>query len=279
MITHRSTALRAGLVAGALCALLAGCGGGEAPAAAPSSLSTATSAAPAAATSTSPAPAVSSDPAGASGSVTTVAALAAGSPKDLTGTRGGLTWDVTVPAFAGSGAAVAAVNSRVETSVTSTVNASVEQNGGDDTSPHRLEGEGAVTTNDGRTVQVVIPMDDYYEGAAHPTGVVNTVVLVAATGEPVTLDQLFTDQSAALTAFGKEVAAQADAEGVPVTEASGLAPTTDNWAAWQTTGDGMEFWFQDYQLGGHGVRSCTVPWDVVSPHLSPYATALLAPTS
>ncbi|MBF5081138.1 hypothetical protein [Quadrisphaera sp. INWT6] len=154
------------------------------------------------------------------------APLTAGTPEHLTGTRGGLSWDVTVPASTGSESAVAEVDRRIEASVTTSVDAAVEQDGADDTP--RLEGEGTVSTNDGRSVQVVIPMSDDGEGAA-----------------------------------------QVDAEGTGVSETSGLASTTDDWAAWQTTADAVEFEFQDDQLDGHGLRSCTVPWSEVTPHLTP----------
>jgi hypothetical protein len=39
----------------------------------------------------------------------------------------------------------------------------------------------------------------------------------------------------------------------------------------------MRFSFQDYQLGGHGVRRYTVPWRTVRPLLSDEGTGLLDP--
>lgn len=283
VISRRSAAVRSALLTGVLCTLLAACGGGDGePVAATTPLSTA-SATRAAATSSSASAsssaATSTSASAAAGTVTTVAKLGEGTPKHLKGSRGGLTWDVTVPVFTGSGAGVAAANSRVEASVMSAVNASIEQNGADDTSTHTMEGEASVVTNDGRSVQVDIPLADYYEGAAHPSLVENTVVLVAATGAPVTLDQLFTDQQKTLVAFGKNITKQADADGSGITETSGLAPTTDNWAAWTSASDGLAFAFQDYQLGGHGLRGYTIPWSEVTPFLTPFAKALLAPTS
>jgi hypothetical protein len=74
----------------------------------------------------------------------------------------------------------------------------------------------------------------------------------------------------------KRIAAKA---GQPVTEPDGLAPRAENWAAWQSTRKGFQVHFQDYQLGGHGLRSYTVPWKAVTPLLSAKAKALLAPRS
>ena len=60
-------------------------------------------------------------------------------------------------------------------------------------------------------------------------------------------------------------------------EGDGLAPKEKNFAAWQTTRAGMRFAFQDYQLGGHGLRSYTIGWSTVRPLLSAYGTGLLDP--
>lgn len=283
-VRSRPLAPRALLAAGSLTSvlLLAACGGGSADAASPSStapLSTATPAASTATASSSASASSASSSTTKAGTVTAVAPLTQGPDQRITGTKGGFTWDVTVPTFTGSGSAVAEVNRRVRASVQSAVSATATQNEDDPDSKHELAGEATLTTNDGRTVQVDIPMSDYYEGAAHPTNVDNTVVLVAATGAPVTLDQLFTDQEAALTAFAPLVRKQVQSDGYEVTADEGLAPTTANWSAWQTDADGMTFTFQDYQLGMHGMPQVTIPWKTVTPLLTPSAKALLAPTS
>lgn len=287
--THGSTPARALIAAGAVTSvlLLAACGGGSADAASASSTAPLSTATPAASTASPSASATaratsaspSSSSAAKGGTVTAVAPLTAGPAKHLQGSKGGFTWDITVPAFTGSGAAVAEVNRRIQASAQSAISATATQNGDDPESKHELAGEASLTTNDGRTVQVDIPMSDYYEGAAHPTNVDNTVVLVAATGAPVTLDQVFTDQEEALRSFAPLVRQQAKADGYEITSDEGLEPTTANWSAWQTDADGMTFTFQDYQLGMHGMPSYTIPWKTVTPLLTPYAKALLAPTS
>ena len=57
----------------------------------------------------------------------------------------------------------------------------------------------------------------------------------------------------------------------------GLEPKERNFAAWQTTRDGMRLTFQDGQLGAPGLRTVTVPWRTVRPLLSAYGTGLLDP--
>ncbi len=58
----------------------------------------------------------------------------------------------------------------------------------------------------------------------------------------------------------------------------GLAPDPVHWACWQTTPQGLRFCFQDYQPGGHGLRTYTVPWPAARRVLTPYAERVLAPT-
>ncbi|WP_170131653.1 RsiV family protein [Quadrisphaera granulorum] len=285
-----SATARALLAAGSVTSvlLLAACGGGATDTAGASS--TASTGASAAATETATAsasapahatskPSSSSSASGKAVPVTVVKPFTRGPDKHLSGSEGGFSWDITLPTFTGSGAAVAEVNRRVEASAQSAVTASKTQNGDDPESKHTLDGEAAVTTNDGRTVQIEIPMSDFYEGAAHPTNVDNTVVLVAASGAPVTLEHLFKNQKEALTAFAPLVIEQAKADGYDPSGSDGLAPTTANWSAWQSDDKGLTFTFQDYQLGMHGMPSYTIPWSTVTPYLLPSAQALLAPTS
>jgi hypothetical protein len=193
------------------------------------------------------------------------------SRKHLKGTDHRLDYDVAIPVFSGAGAA--AVNRRVAASARSTIAAAAK----DRSAHHTLGGVGRVTTNDGRTVQVVIEYADYFDGAAHPTDTVSTVALVAGTGAPITLSEVFPRKTAAFRALAAEVKRIAAAAGEPVTEPDGLAPRTANWAAWQSKRSGFVVHFQDYQLGGHGLRSYTVPWKVVTPLLSAKAKRLLAP--
>jgi hypothetical protein len=191
--------------------------------------------------------------------------------KHLKGRDHTLDYDVAIPVFSGAGSA--AVNARVVASARSTIAAAAK----DRSAHHTLGGTGRVTTNDGRTVQVVLEYADYFDGAAHPTDTVATVALVAGTGAPITLADVFPRKKAAFRALAAEVKRLAKAADEPVTEPSGLAPRSANWAAWQSKRSGFVVHFQDYQLGGHGLRSYTVPWKVVTPLLSSEAKRLLAP--
>ena len=134
-----------------------------------------------------------------------------------------------------------------------------------------------MTTNDGRTVQVACSFTDNLAGTAHPTYAVSTTVVTSLAGDPVVLADVFLDEQAAFTALARDVTRIAKAKDEQVTDPSGLAPKEKNWAAWQTTSLGMGFSFQDYQLGGHGLRAYTVPWATVRPLMSDSAKALLAP--
>ncbi|WP_432501860.1 hypothetical protein [Kineococcus arenarius] len=192
----------------------------------------------------------------------------------LTGSDGTFTWDVTVPRAAGPSVADE-VNRRVTASADHVVEAAATVLDGDP--PRLLTGEGTVTTDDGRTVQVVLEFVDSTEGTAHPTTSVTTVVLDVGRERPVVLDDVFDDPRTAFEELAPVVEEIADAAGQPVTELEGLAPKEVNWAAWQSGEDGITFWFQDYQLGGHGTRQYLVPWERVEHLLTPGARELLAP--
>ncbi|WP_146099554.1 RsiV family protein [Kineococcus xinjiangensis] len=200
--------------------------------------------------------------------------LVADTPLRLTRTEGSLTYDVQVPRFTGSPVA-AEVNRRVLASAEHAVQAARRTVRAGDP-PRVLDGDGVVTTNDGRTVQVHYVFTDFTEGTAHPTGSVSTVTLDARDGSPITLDQVFADERAALGTLAEEVRRFAAARDQPVDDA-GLEPVRENWASWQTTPDGMVVSFQDYQLGGHGLRDYTIAWDVLEPLMTPSSYALLGP--
>ncbi|MCI2237060.1 hypothetical protein MO973_40455 [Paenibacillus sp. TRM 82003] len=193
----------------------------------------------------------------------------------LTGSEGTFTWDVTVPRAAGP-AVAAEVNRRVVASAEDVIDAA-RASVLDGDPPRTLTGEGTVTTDDGRTVQVVLEFVDSTEGTAHPTTSVTTVVLDVERERPVVLGDVFDDPRAAFEELALVVEEVADAAGQPVTEPEGLSPQEANWAAWQSGEDGITFWFQDYQLGGHGTRQYLVPWDRAGHLLTPAARELLAP--
>ncbi|WP_432492744.1 hypothetical protein [Kineococcus auxinigenes] len=193
----------------------------------------------------------------------------------LTGSDGTFTWDVTVPRATGP-AVAGEVNRRVTASADHVVEAAAATVLDGDP-PRLLTGEGTVTTDDGRTVQVLLEFVDSTEGTAHPTTSVTTVVLDVEREEPVVLSDVFADPRAAFEELAPVVEEVADAAGEPVTDAEGLAPQEVNWAAWQSGEDGITFWFQDQQLGGHGTRQYLVPWERVEHLLTPGARELLAP--
>lgn len=194
----------------------------------------------------------------------------------LTGRQGSVGWTVKVPMFAGP-AVSAVVNRRVRASAQSAIKVAVAEGRDDQGERRTLSGEGEVAVNDGRTVQVRLSFTDNLAGTAHPIYSVATTALQAATGAPLTLDTVFTDKRAALRTLKPLILRAARAAGEEVSEPAGLAPRDVNWAAWQTSAFGMSFDFQDYQLGGHGLRRYTVPWIDVRPLLHPEARTLLEP--
>lgn len=195
--------------------------------------------------------------------------------RHLEGRMGDLSYDVTYPVFGGSSAA-ATIDRRVRASAQATITSTAKEPGG---GHHTLTGVSTVTPLDGRTVQVITEYADAYDGAAHPLDTVETVALVARTGKPITLATLFPKQHHAFTVLAKAVRGLATSAKQPITDPSGLAPRASNWAAWQSITAGFQISFQDYQLGGHGLRQYTVPWSVVTPLLSTRAKALIAPRS
>ena len=92
------------------------------------------------------------------------------------------------------------------------------------------------------------------------------------TDRPGLLRDVLADVPSGLRTIAKAIEPMAEPS-----EPSGLAPKEKNFAAWQTTGKGMRFTFEDYQLGGRGVRTYTVPWRTVRPLLSDRGTGLLDP--
>ena len=192
----------------------------------------------------------------------------------LTGRQGSVRWKVKVPMFAGSPVAKP-VNRRVRASAQSAIQVAVAEGRDDQGERRTLTGEGEVTVNDGRTVQVRISYSDNLAGTAHPILSVRTTALRAESGTPLTLDTVFTDKRAAMRTLKPLILRAAQAAGEDVTEPSGLAARDVNWSAWQTSAFGMSFDFQDYQLGGHGLRRYTVPWIDVRPLLRPDARELL----
>ena len=183
------------------------------------------------------------------------------------------TWDVDIPVFSGPPAAAEA-NRRVRAAVGDLVAQVRKEARQDDGVERTMSGEGTVSTNDGRTVQVVIDYVDYLAGTARPASYVSTTVVDVRRSRPVLLTQAVQNPPEALRLFRTEVVKAARTRGEP-TEAAGLTPRLTNWANWQSSSDGLTFWFDEYQLGGAGIRSYTVPWSRAELVLSAYGEALL----
>jgi hypothetical protein len=189
----------------------------------------------------------------------------------LRGSRGSVHWDLKVPELSGA-ASASAVNRHVRASAQDAIDLGLRE-GRDDAGTRRdVEGEGKVTTSDRRTVQVELRWGDYLAGTAHPTDHVATTVVTTDTGRPLRLRDVLADEPSGLRVIAKAIKPMARPS-----DPSGLAPKAKNFAAWQTTRDGMRFTFGDYQLGGHGLRSYTVPWRTMRPLLSDLGTGLLDP--
>ena len=184
-------------------------------------------------------------------------------------------WDVAVPVFSGAPAAAEA-NRRVRAAADDLIAQVRREAGGDSGVRRTLTGDGRVGTNDGRTVQVVITFVDDLAGTAHPALYVTTTVVDVGRVRPVLLSQVVQDPPEGLRFLRTEVLRAARRKGDTV-DADGLAPELVNWANWQTTRDGMTFHFNDYQLGGFGLRSYSVPWKRARLILSAYGEKLLLP--
>lgn len=189
----------------------------------------------------------------------------------LKGSRESVYWDVAVPQFSGA-ASAAEVNRHVRASAQDAIDLGKREAEGDAGYRRDVSGKATVTTSDRRTVQVELRWGDYLAGTAHPTDHVATTVVTTDRGTPVRLRDVLADEPRALRTIAAAIRPMAHP-----TDSSGLAPTEKNFAAWQTTKNGMRFSFQDYQLGTHGLRSYTVPWATVRPLLSDYGTGLLDP--
>jgi hypothetical protein len=180
-----------------------------------------------------------------------------------------------IPAF--SGAPVAAeANRRVRAAANDLVARVRREAKGDHGVPRTLSGAGTVGTNDGRTLQVRIMYEDYLAGTAHPTLYVTTTVLDVRKVRPVLLTQVIQNPPEGLRFLKAQVIQAAKNKGEPI-DSKGLSPRTANWANWQSSKSGLTFYFGDYRLGAHGIRSYTVPWKSARLVLSAYGEQLLAP--
>jgi hypothetical protein len=200
-----------------------------------------------------------------------------GLPFAMTRIRGrasSASWDITVPVF--SGAAVAdEVNRRVRAAAKDLIAQVRREARGDRGVKRTLTGAGEVGTNDGRTVQVTIQFVDFLAGTARPASYITTTVVDVHRGRPVLLTQVIQNPADGLRFLGTEVTRVAKKKSEPV-DAEGLAPRVANYANWQSSPAGLTFYFAEYQLGGAGIRSYTVPWSRARLVLSTYGEKLLS---
>jgi hypothetical protein len=269
------------------CSLLPGAGSGATPVS-PSSAPTvaATAAASPSSTAAPPdgpvAPSISiSDFPRATPSPTTTATpkgnergLAVGQTR-IRGRASSASWDIAIPEFSGPAVADEA-NRRVRAAANDLI-AQIRREAKDDGGVKRtLTGTGTVGTNDGRTVQVTITFTDYLAGTARPASFVTTTVVDIRRARPVLLTQVLQNPPEGLRFLRAEVTKVAKTKREAV-DPAGLAPKVANWANWQSSPAGLTFSFPEYQLGGAGIRSYTVPWDRARLVLSAYGERLLAP--
>jgi hypothetical protein len=117
---------------------------------------------------------------------------------------------------------------------------------------------------------------DYLAGTAHPASFVTTTVVDVRRVRPVLLTQVIQNPPEGLRFLRTEVVKVAKAKRESV-DSGGLGPKVANWANWQSSPAGLTFLFGEYQLGGAGIRSYTVPWPRARLVLSAYGARLLAP--
>jgi hypothetical protein len=207
-------------------------------------------------------------------------ATATGSVKGLAvaktrirGRAASASWAITIPVFSGPSGANEA-NRRVRAAANDLIAQVRREARSDDGAKRTLTGEGTVTTNDGRTVQVTIVFVDFLAGTARPASYVTTTVVDVRRARPVLLTQVIQNPADGLRFLGAEVTRVARKKGEQV-DAEGLAPRVANFANWQSSPAGLTFHFPEYQLGGAGIRSYTVPWSRARLVLSAYGEKLL----
>jgi hypothetical protein len=197
-------------------------------------------------------------------------------PIIVRGSSGSLSWAIESVRFRG-GPGTSEINRRVRAAVDDAVRRGKQEARQDGGERRRITGTSVVTTNDGRTVQVSAQFVDALAGTAHPALYVATTAVTSEAGRPILVSELFRDERAAFRALSREVRKAAERNGEGIGEPAGLAPRPANWDNWQTSTKGMTILFDEYQLGGRGIRSYTVRWSVVEPLLTPAARRLLAP--
>ncbi|MFA5710126.1 hypothetical protein [Mycolicibacterium sp.] len=117
------------------------------------------------------------------------------------------------------------------------------------------------------SVAGVLLLNISVERAAHPFNAVATTVIDAQTAEPIMITDLFTDQTAGLTALVDGINAEI-AEDEKLAGQSAPEPVADQLTAWVPDDDGLVVFVPvAHVLGDY--YPITVDWDVLDPVLAP----------
>lgn len=119
----------------------------------------------------------------------------------------------------------------------------------------------------------VLLLNIFVDRAAHPFNAVSTTVIDAKTAEPIMISDLFTDETAGLTALVDGINAEiADEE--KLAGQSAPEPVADQLANWVPDDDGLVVYIPvAHVLGDY--YPVMVDWDVVDPVLAPGMRATL----
>ncbi|WP_233533014.1 protein kinase [Antrihabitans sp. YC2-6] len=185
------------------------------------------------------------------------------------------TYDVTIPHIEGGNPAVAA---EFNESMRSALQDQIDGYG--DEAFTLVGGDSAVTHIGDHVVSgLLLTSWNADPPGAHPSPLLATIVVNGDSGEPITLDDLFTDTDAGLAVLSEQAA-----QLLPETAAGpdffelGIEPTMDNFANWLATPAGMELHFTDGQVGPHavGLVVVTVPWSDLADVLAPGMAAIVS---
>lgn len=248
----RATALLSATLLGSL--VVVGCDTAGEPA--PSSETAVTTTPPTAATTTTPIP------------TTTESAEFQWAPDPIKEKRGHVTLDVSLPLITSGPAAArdaynAAIKSGLEQIVTGATEETTINDGG-------LLGDehSRVATPGPRVIAGVVILSAYTMAAAHPSNIVNTVVIRADNAQPVTLEDAFTDTAAAARTLAKSVTSLDN-------RIEDVEPVPESFRAWLPVSAGMLIYVPViHALGDY--LPVTVPWDQVTTLLRPEMRTLLA---
>jgi hypothetical protein len=114
----------------------------------------------------------------------------------------------------------------------------------------------------------------YSDGAAHPYHFSRTVTFNLATGQDVTLDQLFLAGSDYLQIFSDVSKAELSTRDIGFNDevfASGADPLPVNYQNWNITADGLLITFDEYQVAPYaaGPQTVTLPYSALKDVIDP----------